>query len=248
MLPGGVYTTFRTFEGHKTLPLEAHFQRLEESASLLKTPVYLKPKAIKQILHEAVQNFPAQESRIRLTVDLEQNHGTVYISLEPLQLPPAEDYENGVWVVTYQFQRENPRAKRTTFISVTDSIRQELPKTANEGLMVDQNGDILEGFSSNFFAVKEGEIWTSDEEILPGITRSLVLQAAQRKHIKVQFKTVNLSDIPFLEEAFITSSSRAVLPVRQINNYIIGNGKPGTITRTLSSVYCQEIRSMLVEI
>lgn len=247
-IPGGVYTTFRTYDGKKVLLLDNHLQRLEESARLVDFPHVINQQKIKSALHQTIDAFPFDESRIRVTVDLEKEPGTVYIALEPLRIPSAEDYKNGVCAVTRQLQRDKPRAKQTRFISVAESFRSQVPAKANEVLLLDERNHILEGSTSNFFAVKGGEVWTSAEKVLYGITRSLVLKSAEIEGIPVRMDTVSIAEIPDLQEAFITSSSRSILALRQIDQTIIGDGKPGAITKILTRRYWQEIETRLEEI
>ena len=247
-IPGGVYTTFRTYDGKKVLLLDNHIQRLQESARLVDFPLEIDQLSIKSALHRAIDDFPFDESRIRVTVDLEKELGTVYIALEPLHVPSAQDYQNGVCAVTHRLLRDRPRAKQTRFISVAASFRSQLPEKANEVLLLDERDHILEGSTSNFFAVKDGEVWTSAEKVLYGITRSLVLKSAEIEGIPVRMDTVPVEDIPELQEAFITSSSRSILPLRQIDKTIIADGSPGPITKILSRRYWQEIENRLEEI
>ena len=132
--------------------------------------------------------------------------------------------------------------------------------------MVDEAGRILEGLTSNFFAVKGNEIWTNEESVLSGITRSLVLDEAVRNELPVNFRSITITEIPILEEAFITSSSRGILPVKQIDEVLIGYGKlvsldkpvcpgqsvcpgqPGPITKRLMDCLEDRIRNELLEI
>ena len=126
--------------------------------------------------------------------------------------------------------------------------------------MVDEAGRILEGLTSNFFAVKGGELWTNEEGVLSGITRSLVLDEAVRIELPVNYKSIMITEIPILEEAFITSSSRGILPVKQIDDVYIGSGQPagpgkpacpcqpGPITKRLVDCLEDRIRNEVEEI
>lgn len=248
LLPNGVYTTFRTYEGTKILPLEDHIRRLEESAGLLGSPIRLDRRQIQNALQMAVHEPGEGDARIRLTVDLEVKPGRMYISLEALETPAPEAYRDGVYVITFPIQRTDPLSKHTRFISIAESIRESLPPGAHEGLLLDEAGRILEGLSSNFFAVKRGELWTPGDGILPGITRSLILEAARQENIPVRFENLTVDEIPAVDEAFLTSSTRSVLPIRRIDDFIIGDGKPGPITKSLSRAYWDKIRVKLIPV
>jgi branched-chain amino acid aminotransferase len=247
-LPQGVYTTLRTYKGNQTLPLEDHIHRLEESAALTGVTIHLRSEDLRKGIRRAIQDFWPQDTRIRVTVDTTQEHGSIYIAVEPLHVPPPGAYEDGVWVVTQPYQRKNPRAKTTSFIARAESLRKALPEGANEVLMLAEDGRILEGTSSNFFAVRGGEIWTAGEGVLGGITRSLVLKVALEEGLKVRYESVNVEDKALLEEAFLTSASRSVLPIRQIDEAMIGAGKPGPVTWIIMQAYWREVEQRLSEI
>lgn len=248
LLPAGVYTTFRTYAGRKILPLEDHLRRLEESARLVDSPILLDQPALQAGLRQAIGCSPGRELRIRITVDLQEEPGALYFSLAPLRIPSAQDYENGVLAVTCRLQRKNPRAKQTEFIALAEAVRRKIPPEANEGLLLDENDFILEGLSSNFFAVKQGEIWTAGKGVLRGIARATVLQVAGREGFPLRLEAVAHTEIPTLEEAFLTSSSRSVLPIRQIDETPVGSRRPGPLTQKLVQAYWQEIEKRLVEI
>jgi branched-chain amino acid aminotransferase len=248
-LPPGVYTTFRTFECNKVLPLEPQFGRLEESAALMNVSVALLDRNhIRAALRDVVQLHQNQDKRIRLTLDLEDHPGTIYISIEPLTIPRPADYKKGVITLTRMGERENPKAKYTSFISFAEKTLDQIPENVNEVLLVNSKGQILEGLSSNFFAVRQEEIWTEDQNVLPGIVRSMVLEVARSAGIPVHLTAIQNSELESIEEAFLTSTSRSVLPIHKIDEQIVGTGKPGPITNKLMDNYYQLIQQQVEEI
>ena len=94
-----------------------------------------------------------------------------------------------------------------------------------------EDGSVLEGLSSNFFAVKGGRLFTEEERVLKGVTRALVLEVA-REVLPTERVAVRLED--GVEECFITSVSREVLPVVRIDGRPIGDGRPGVVTREIA--------------
>jgi branched-chain amino acid aminotransferase len=247
-LPAGVYTTFRTYHKTRVHHFAAHLHRLEESARLSGIPVVLAERLVRRGVREALLLYPEPETRVRLTLDLEVEPGRFFVSVEPLGLLPPESYQSGVRVVTRRMQRENPKAKLTGFISTASALRHELPPGVNEILMVDANGAILEGMSSNFFAVMDREIWTANEGILDGITRRIILAEAKAAGISTHLEDPCLEHIHRYQEAFITSASRSVLPVVQIDGYQIGTGRPGPISEILLQRYTDRILHEVEEI
>ena len=176
ILPGGAYTTLRTFHGKQVLHLEDHFQRLERTAAMVEKSLYLHRSRARQAIQAALRlaqqwHYPPdggepsgeQDFRIRITLDLQDQPGDFYLALQPLTTPAHEAYQQGVSVVTFRMQRRLPKAKLTRFIERSGELRRAMPPGVNETMMLDEQGHFLEGLSSNFFAVLDGEIWTAEE-------------------------------------------------------------------------------------
>ncbi len=237
LLPDGGYTTFRTYGRYQVLHMASHFDRLEETARLLGEPLRLNHSLIINALHQALTAYPADETRVRLLLDLQKRPGAVYILIEKLHVPAIVEYQNGVGVVTRQMHRENPKAKQAQFIETAEVVRQRVPAGVNEVIMVSETGHLLEGLSSNFFAVADDRIWTAEKEVLSGITRALVLDIIRQKQIPLTLEGFPVDQLGEIREAFITSASRAVLPVTIINGEPVGSGKPGQRTLDLLAAY-----------
>jgi branched-chain amino acid aminotransferase len=214
---------------------------LEESARISAFPLEIDRERLRAAICRAIRDFPAQDSRIRIYLDLTVRAGDIYVSLEPLNTPTERQYETGIQVVTLSMMRENPGAKLTRFIPQAAEARRTIPADAAEGIMLGPEGNFLEGLSSNFFAVIQGEIFTSGDAVLAGITRALVIDEARKSGVPVHLEAVKISQVDELSEAFITSSSRAVLPVTRIDQFQVGTGVPGAITRALLARYRSRI-------
>jgi branched-chain amino acid aminotransferase len=243
MLPQGVYTTFRTFDGDKILSLHDQAYRLEQSASLVGCPIHIEINWLREILRKVVRPFPSQEKRVRLSVDLKT--GSIYVLIEPLQVPSKSQYEHGVRVVTVLRQRHNPKAKQTQFIEIADAIRKDYPEDINDLLMVDDDGFILEGLNSNFFAVRNNEIFTAEENVLSGITREAVLKVIRQLGIALYLTPVHINDLGQVREAFLTSASRSVLPIAKIDQIRIEGSIPGLITKSIREEYWNYVNARL---
>lgn len=246
ILPPGVYTTFRTFDGDKILSLNNQVSRLEESALLVGHTLQVKIEPLRETLRKVVQRFPSQEKRIRISIDLQA--GVIYILIEPLQIPKKSQYEHGVRLLTVRHKRQNPKAKRTQFIEIASSIRKKYPQEIDDLLMVDDDGFILEGLSSNFFAVRNGEVYTAAEHVLSGITRKAVLEIIDHHKIPLHLSPVHVSGLEELEEAFLTSASRSVLPVAQIDRFEIAGPVPGPVTTLIAKGYWDYVAERLEDL
>ncbi len=244
-LPSGGYTTFRTFNKNKVLRLRDHFERLEVTARLAGKPLDINREWIRHDLRSLFSLHSIGDKRVRIILDLEDQPGSIYYLVEELHIPSIRDYTQGVKVITRQMHRINPVAKLTRFVEKADAIRQELPAEINEAVMVSDDGKLLEGLSSNFFAIRESTVWTANEGVLPGITRSQVIEVINELAIPLRMEPPEFQDLGKLEEAFITSASRGVLPVTSVNGKLVGSGRPGRLTRKIMGRYQQRIEEEL---
>jgi branched-chain amino acid aminotransferase len=247
-LPGGSYTTFRTYYGNKVIRFRDHLARLHAAAQLIdRINFEMNTEIIRLALREVLSQYTAYDHRIRVTLDLEQQPGVIYIALEKMIPLSIKSYQQGVKTVTRDIHRETPKAKLTKFIASASKIRSQLSNGVHEALMV-SDGKILEGISSNFFAIKDGVVWTAQEGVLLGVTRSVILDIIRSESIPIHLWALSLDNINTIEEAFITSSSRGVLPVVQIDDHVIDAGVPGPMTLQLHQQYLQRIEDELEEI
>lgn len=243
LIPGGAYTTFRTYPGGKALHLAGHFSRLENSCRLAGYPINLDEEQLRSNLRQLLQQYPGDVARVRVTIPFGRQPAEIYIFIAPLIVPNELQRTQGVKVITTHYQRVNPEAKVTSFIQATWDLRCSLPADIEEVILVDENHSMLEGMTSNFYAVQGSTIQTAGEGVLPGITREIVLTAARKSGLEIDFTPPKLTDVSLFDEAFITSSSRGVLPVTVIDGQPVGSGKPGGITRRLMALYEQQVQA-----
>jgi branched-chain amino acid aminotransferase len=252
-LPDGYYSTFRTFgNGTRVVGLKTHLQRLYH-------PVH-SPDASEAKLREQLAIFLASyshEARVRVIMT---KQGQLYVMIESLKKLAPEIYEYGVRVETTEMARSTPRLKTTAFISASEDERKHI---AHEGIfeaLMVKNGEIIEGMTSNFFYILHPErsreaakskdtaggaalrlrsevLCTAQRDILLGVTRRMVLRVARASRLEVRYQPLKRDQLEVSREAFITSSSRGVVPVVQIDNLIVGDGRPGQITKQLSAAY-----------
>lgn len=106
-----------------------------------------------------------------------------------------------------------------------------------EYLLLDDGGRILEGTGTNFWAVRDGVVYTAGEGVLEGVTREIVLALVADMGLELRLEAVGVEDIPALDEAALSGSSRAFLPVVEIAGQPVGDGRPGPISRQILAAY-----------
>ena len=227
-LPPGAYTTLRTYHADRVLRLDQHVKRLVNSVRIQGRAAPLQEADVRRLLAEALRTTAYAESKLRLTFA----PPSLFVSIEPLEALPESLYRDGVWCVTIPLRRDHPDAKDTRFLATASAAYGALPPGAHEGLMVAEDGSILEGLSSNFFAVLDAVLHTEDARALHGITRSIVLELCEGL-IPVSLTPVRLADLGRMTECFLTSVSREILPVTRVDRVPMGAGAPGPTTRAV---------------
>ena len=240
-LPSGLYTTFRTYADRtKVIGLRLHLDRLYLPTKARGINATINQDQLRMLLAELLQPLAPYEARVRLILDKSKEPGEIYVLLQALQILPLEVYQDGVHVDISRGSREKPLLKQTTFIRESASERKRLGNEIFEILLVN-NGRILEGMTSNFFHVRGDDLYTAGRGVLFGVTRQTVITIARQAGIRVRYKALTLREIPEIEEAFITSSSRGIVPVVQIMDQPVGNGKVGRTTNQLMDLFERKI-------
>jgi branched-chain amino acid aminotransferase len=238
----GIYTVFRLYPQGRVLRFDFHFSRLRRSAELLGIHFILTEPWLRQVVRLAVAHSGIPMPRVRLTLPASDPESVV-IALEPFQPPPATVYEEGVNAALARGSRQLPEAKDTAFIAARQALFSQHPGVY-EVLLCDDQGFILEGLTSNFYAVLGGFLHTAGSGILYGTARSLLLEAAPSL-LPVRLQPLNVSELPRLTEALLSSASRGVVPVVQIDAQTIGSGEPGPLSRQLMQAYQQRLEQEL---
>ena len=256
-LPLGAYTALRTFEYNKFLYLDRHLARTRRSMALLGIDYALDEARLRRALHEIVTAVEWAEMRVRIDVLAAAPAGATaaalgttsreLIAIQPFTPPSPELYERGV-AVDYAagLARDNPLAKAAEFAArrPTSAGLSQLeggaPKeTADpyEYLLLDDRGRILEGTGTNFWAVRDGMVYTAGEGVLEGITREIVLRIIGDLGIPLRLEAIAADEVAALDEAALSGSSRAFMPVVSIDGRTVGDGRPGPISRRILAAY-----------
>ncbi|MCW5864796.1 MAG: aminotransferase class IV family protein [Anaerolineae bacterium] len=246
----GVYDALRTFDHNKFLYLNRHLARTERSMALLGWNYRLDRARLLRALHAVATAAPWPEMRVRLDVLAAPAEalGTTsreLIALQPFTPPPPELYAAGVAVdFAAGLARERPLAKTAEFAAqrpATSGLRALESAAAGdqpyELLLLDSAGRILEGTGTNFWAVRDGTVYTAGENVLEGITREILLQIIPSLGLPLRLEAVAAAGIGALDEAALSGSSRAFLPVVSIAGQPVGDGRPGPVSRRILAAY-----------
>ena len=232
----GVYTVANTFNTFDTLKLDAHFDRLEDSARRANIPLQLDRKAVRDSLRTMIQIADFGSVRFRITVP-RATPDNLILSIEPFHPPAPELIAKGVRCITApDSARSSAETKSTEWMHARKALSDAMPSGVYDTFLLDKDGYMLEGLGANFYAILNGELRTAGSGVLKGISQQIVLEIAPAI-LPVKMEAVHISELGNLSEAFLTSSSRGIIPVVEIDGVIIGAGVPGTYTQKLYEAY-----------
>lgn len=244
-----VFESLRTYD-RRPFHLEEHLQRLYHSAASIELEVPYFHDEIAGVIQEVIERNPYTHATIRILVTGgESEDGIIAIGkpmlvvmITPLGERDMERFAKGIKLITTRLQRVSPEAKTTNYEAAVRSLKEAAHRNAADALFVNEQGQVLEGTRSNFFAFRGDRLFTARAGVLMGVTRNVVLELA-RGRFTIEERPVLLSELPQIDEAFITSSSKEITPVVQIDDLVIGNGKPGPRTYELEQKFIKMVES-----
>jgi branched-chain amino acid aminotransferase len=234
----GVFDFFKISNGHPYF-LNTYLDRFYHSASLMKLTVPVARPDLVKIIHDLIKKNSLRESGMKLiltggySVDgFQPSNPNLIVTQQEFALPSADQVGKGVPIITHEYVREFAEAKTINYsmgIWLIDKVRNE--KAFD--VLYHKDGIVSEFPRSNFFMVTANNtIVTPNKNVLAGVTRKNII-ALGAKHFNVEVRDVTLRDIHYATEAFITSTTKRIVPIISIDHRAIGKGKPGPVTQSL---------------
>ncbi len=235
----GVFDFTCTYKG-KPFLLEEHIKRLEHSAGIIGLHLPWTCDEIIEIVEETLKKNDHTESNIRVVVTggsspdfiTPQDNPRLLVLVTPVQKLPVEWFENGVKIITVYTDRFITGAKSINYLPATMALKKARAKNAVEAVYIDREEIVQEGTTSNVFSFIGNVLVTPARKILSGITRRVVLELAAEEY-EIVIRDISRNEILLADEVFITGTSKGLVPVVQIDDAVIGNGRPGEKTRYL---------------
>jgi branched-chain amino acid aminotransferase len=255
----GVYETLRTYAG-KPFLYDRHLRRLRRSAELIALPVPFSDGGLATEIEATIAASDVRgEAYIRVLVtrgvgDLTYDPvatptPSVVIIVKPHVDPPPEVYRNGVAVVIVDIVRNHPASvspmiKSNNLMNSALAMQEALRRGGYEAVMRNFRGELTECAVANLFVVRDGAALTPplSAGLLPGITREYVLEIGAREGIDMREATLRDDDLFAADEAFLTGTTREIVPIVKVNDRSIGAGTPGPVTRRLLDAFRRSIR------
>ena len=245
----GVFEGIRFYNG-RVFRLEEHIDRLFDSARAIALNIGMDKAAVIEATLETIRQNNLQDGYIRLVVtrgvgDLGLNpllcpKASIFVIASKITLYSADKYENGLDVVTCATRRIphgalSPMVKSLNYLNNVMAKIEAQNAGAGEGLMLNEQGFVSECTGDNIFIIKNGVISTPPiaAGALAGVTRAVVFDLAAEFGIPICEPMMTRYDIFTADECFLTGTAAEVIPAVKLDTRLIGDGKPGPITRRL---------------
>lgn len=247
----GVYEVIPVYGG-RAFQLDPHIARLANSLAGIRLDNPYSNAEWSDIVQRLVAAHPWPDQAVYLQVsrgaDTGRNHAfpkgvapTVFMMVDPLPPLPAEQLEHGVSAVSAADNRWLRCDLKTTALLANCLLRQLAIEQGCAETVLFRDGFLTEGSASNIFVVKDGVLLAPPKShlMLPGITYDVVLGLARRHGQPVEVREIREEEVRSADELWLTSSTKEVLPITQLDGKPVGSGKPGPVTRSLYDWYQQ---------
>ncbi len=247
----GVYEVIPSYLG-RLFRMKDHINRLQSSMERIRLQVDCDFERWLEILTPLLDTNKDHYIYLQITrgVAPKRDHAfpknpkpTIFAMCSDIQ--PFEGLQVGVKALTIEDSRwELCNIKATTLLANILLRQQAIDQGAAEAILY-KNGAITEGAASNLFAVINNILVTpkNTTEILPGITRQVILELAEKNNIKMSEEGISLQALATASEIWVTSSTREIIPVVELDSKIIGDGKPGVVWHKMNKLFQEYKRS-----
>jgi branched-chain amino acid aminotransferase len=250
----GVYEVLRTY-GREPFLYGRHAQRMRESAARIALPVPFSDERLLGSIRDTIAAAPELDEayvRILLTRGVGEfsydprscASPTLVIIVKALVPPAPAASKDGVRVALVDVTRNHPRSvspliKSNNLLNNALAMQQAIGRGAFEALMRNYRGELCECSQSNVFLVRRAEVVTPPLEagLLAGVTRAFVFELGRLCGIPVREATLVDADLAAADEAFLTSTTREIVPIVAVDDQTVGTGVPGPVTRRLMAEF-----------
>ena len=253
----GVFEGIRVYSG-KVFRHREHIDRLYDSARAIALEIPMTREAMIEAVEKTVKASGKKDGYIRLVIsrgpgslglDPRKCEPQVIIIVDDISLYPAEVYESGLEIITASTIRNhpnavNPRIKSLNYLNNILAKIEAIRAGCLEAIMLNMNGEVAECTGDNIFVMKRGVLRTPprDAGILEGVTRNAVLELARAADIPAHEEVLTRHDVYTADECFLTGTAAEVIAVVKVDGRLIGNGKPGPVTRMLRERFQRLVR------
>jgi D-alanine transaminase/branched-chain amino acid aminotransferase len=245
----GAFEFFRILQGVPVF-LEDHLSRFENTAGMLELEIPFTRSQLEALIYELIRLNELKRAGIQLVLTGGYSPdaftpSTPNLVMAPLEIKshPAVYYQQGAKIILHQNLREMPLAKSTDYLVAVRLGKRVRAEGATE--VVYHNGTtVSEGGRSSLSIIKNGVLITDLEGVLPGITRMHLLQVA-KLILPIEFRSIMLPELFSADEVILTGATREVMPITQIEDRPVADGKVGPFTQTLMKAFREHLEAYL---
>ncbi|MEN6497396.1 MAG: branched-chain-amino-acid transaminase [Thermoguttaceae bacterium] len=255
----GVFEGIRSYSG-KVFRMGEHLDRLWNSAKAIWLSIPMTKEEMAKAIEDTLAVNGIRDGYIRVVVTrgvgslgLDPNRCSdpqVIIITDLISLYPEELYQKGLEIVTVSTMRNHPaalspRIKSLNYLNNILAKIEGLQAGCIEALMLNHKGEVAECTGDNIFLVRDGVLLTPpiDAGVLEGVTRNAVIEIARDAGIVVREIPLTKHDVYIADECFLSGTAAELIPVTKVDSRVIGDGKPGPITRDLFARFHKLTRS-----
>jgi branched-chain amino acid aminotransferase len=257
-LGSGVFESIRCYEtdnGLSVFRLDAHLQRLHESAAVYGIDIPYTNEELTEAMDQVIRQNGLSTCYLRVLC----YHGSGSLGVLPRNCPieltilawslgaylGSQGLEEGVRITISRWVKFNSRMMPTTakasgqYLNSLLALRDAVDNGYDEAILLNDEGTIAEGTGENLFIVKDGRVFTNDERssILLGITRDAIIRIANDLGYPVEIGSIKVEDLLTADEAFFTGTAAEVTPIREVDGKQIGDRARGPITEKIQQVF-----------
>ena len=254
---------YATADGPAIFRLNAHLDRWFQSAALYELTIPYSKDALAEATLELVRANRLESAYLRPIAFFDAATLSVWTSECPVSVAIAgfptgtylTDADKGVRVTVSSIRKFDNSAIPAwgkacgQYINSARAVQEARRKGFDEALLLNSQGEVSEGSGENLFLVRDGAIVTNDRDasILMGVTRASILEIANDLGIPTRVATMSVEDVYHADELFFTGTAVEVTAIREVDGHVIGDGKPGPVTRRIQDTFNAIVRGQRPE-
>ncbi len=245
----GVYEVIPAYGGH-LLRLSEHLQRLQNSLDGIRLKNPLEQNQWIEILQTLLEENDGEDQSVYLHISRgvapkrdhafpENPRPTIFIMVNELKAASKETLQTGVAAITLDDIRWRACNIKATALLANALLRQQAKDEGAAEAILIRDGNAMEGAASNMFVVLNNVLITppTGPLLLPGITRDLILELAEKNNMPCEERDITEAELNSADEIWLTSSTKEILPVIELDGKAVGNGKAGPIWESMIDIY-----------
>lgn len=245
-----IFDFFRVINRKATF-VDDHMERFFRSAKVMNIEVPYSAEEIRSMIELLIEKNDLDKFSMRLQLtggyapdSTNPDRPNMFFLSQPFPQVSGSLKEEGIHVMTHEFQREYPEAKTTNYLTGI-RVGPLVRASGAQEVLYHDGTFIRESDRSNFFIInQDGVLVTPKDKILWGITRKITLKIAP-DIVKTEEREVTLEELRNAKEMFLTSSTKSILAVTKLDGQVVGDGKPGPITQKLSKAFQEYLENYL---